>query len=93
LISKIMDGFVYIIYSEKNDKYYVGSTINIDNRLNEHNSGRNKSTRSGIPWEIKFYFRCGAVRTARQIEHKIKKKKSRKILEQIIKDQEIKMNL
>ncbi|MFP4042588.1 MAG: GIY-YIG nuclease family protein [Bacteroidales bacterium] len=30
--------FVYILYSENFDKYYVGHTNNIERRLQEHNS-------------------------------------------------------
>jgi putative endonuclease len=42
--------FVYILYSEKNDRYYVGHTANIEQRLLEHNSGLNFSTKPFIPW-------------------------------------------
>ena len=30
--------FVYIIYSTKLDNYYVGTTDDVERRLNEHNS-------------------------------------------------------
>jgi len=46
--------FVYILYSESSIKYYVGSCEDIAIRLGQHNSGRNKSTKHGIPWEIKY---------------------------------------
>jgi putative endonuclease len=39
--------FVYILYS---DRYYVGHTANIEQRLLEHNSGLNFSTKPFIPW-------------------------------------------
>ena len=45
----VMEYFVYILYSEKTDRYYVGQTQNLDERLVRHNTGRNKSTKPGIP--------------------------------------------
>jgi len=44
----------YILYSKLLDKYYVGSTNNLENRLFRHNSGYNKFTKTGIPWELVF---------------------------------------
>lgn len=43
---------IYIIQSKKNKKYYIGYTSDIKNRLFYHNSGKNKSTKSGRPWKI-----------------------------------------
>ncbi|OGN02323.1 MAG: endonuclease [Candidatus Yanofskybacteria bacterium RIFCSPHIGHO2_01_FULL_43_42] len=42
--------YTYIIKSEKTNKYYIGSTIDINKRLRRHNNGHNKSTKNGIPW-------------------------------------------
>jgi len=44
--------FVYIIFSEKHSRHYTGLTINIDQRLHEHNSGQNKSTKPYRPWKL-----------------------------------------
>ena len=44
--------FVYIIYSQRLQRYYVGSTEVVERRLQEHNSGKSKSTRAGTPWEL-----------------------------------------
>ncbi|WP_231367659.1 GIY-YIG nuclease family protein [Gillisia sp. JM1] len=43
---------VYIIYSSKFDRYYVGMTENVNRRLLEHNSGKNISTKAFVPWDI-----------------------------------------
>ena len=45
---------VYILFSEKTKKYYIGHTENLDNRLLRHNSGLVRSTKSGIPWVIVY---------------------------------------
>jgi putative endonuclease len=41
---------VYINYSEKFDKYYIGQTEDFESRLILHNSGLVKSTSPYVPW-------------------------------------------
>ena len=47
-----MPGYVYILYSAKLDRYYVGSTDNIIRRLGEHNRKKGEYTDVGIPWVL-----------------------------------------
>ena len=42
--------YVYVLYSNDFDRYYVGMTKYLENRLNEHNLGKMKSTKAFIPW-------------------------------------------
>ncbi|MGJ3233419.1 GIY-YIG nuclease family protein [Marivirga sp.] len=35
-----MEYYVYILYSKKCDRYYVGHSYNVERRLEERNSGR-----------------------------------------------------
>ncbi|MFH1608972.1 MAG: GIY-YIG nuclease family protein [Patescibacteria group bacterium] len=42
--------YVYILKSEKSGKYYIGYTSNPEQRINYHNTGKNISTKYGIPW-------------------------------------------
>ena len=44
--------YIYIIYSERLQRYYVGSTGIVEKRLLEHNAGKSKSTRAGVPWTL-----------------------------------------
>jgi putative endonuclease len=46
--------FVYILRSEKDGRFYVGMTENVERRLKEHNSGKTKSTKAYIPWILFF---------------------------------------
>ena len=46
--------FVYVIRSEKDGRFYVGMTENIQRRLKEHNSGRTRSTKGYRPWRVVF---------------------------------------
>ena len=75
---------VYILYSPTKNKYYVGSCENIEIRLGQHNSGRNLSTKFGVPWELvkteTFEARSAAVKR----EAFIKKMKSKAFIKKII---------
>jgi putative endonuclease len=50
-----MKYYVYVLKSEIVDRNYVGFTQNLHRRLRQHNSGKNKSTKSYLPWKILFY--------------------------------------
>jgi putative endonuclease len=45
---------VYVLYSRSFNRYYTGMCSNIERRLFEHNSGKTKSTKAFIPWEVIF---------------------------------------
>ncbi len=82
-----LKGFVYILKSDKTGKYYIGSSDNPERRLEtQHNIGFVRSTRSGIPWKLVFKQEYINLLMARKIEYKLKKLKSRIIIEKIIDD-------
>ena len=83
--------FVYILQSQTNLRYYIGSTNNIERRLNEHNSGKLPYTKLTKPFKLVFMKEYLTLKEARQIEYKLKKFKSRKIIERIILDNEIRI--
>ena len=76
--------YTYIIYSFKTDKYYIGSTENLNWRVERHNMGWGKYTKRGIPWEIVYYESFDNKTEAIKREREIKKKKSRKYIEKLI---------
>ncbi|MGE5073781.1 MAG: GIY-YIG nuclease family protein [Anaerolineae bacterium] len=63
---------VYILRSARTQRYYVGSTQDIANRVREHNAGEQLSTRAGIPWELVYHAafetRAQSVRCERKIK-------------------------
>jgi putative endonuclease len=67
-----MSYFVYILQSQKDQKYYIGSTSNVENRLAFHNSGRQRSTRTRVPFKLvyseSFTTKTEALRWERQIK-------------------------
>ena len=77
--------WVYILYSERIDKYYIGYTSNLQNRLEFHNSESNKIwSRRGKPWELVFSHQFDTKREALQAEKHIKKQKSRDFISKLI---------
>ena len=79
-----MPAYTYILYSEKLNKYYVGSTTDITRRLEEHIRGKEKFTKTGCPWVIVYTEIFTELLDARRREASIKKQKSRKYIEALI---------
>jgi len=77
-----MDYTLYILYSKSLDKYYIGHTNDMNRRIYEHNIGKEKFTRKGIPWEIKFHQAYETKAEAYAEERRLKKCKNRKYLEE-----------
>ena len=49
-----MKYFVYIIYSESLDRYYVGHSQDLDDRMSRHKGRRSKYTKNADDWEVKY---------------------------------------
>lgn len=47
--------YAYILKSLKDNKYYYGSTGNLNSRLKEHNYGHLRSTKGHRPYKIHYY--------------------------------------
>ena len=75
---------MYILQSQKNNRYYVGSTNDVRRRLKEHNNGQQQSTRYLVPWKLVYVKQCDELIEARKLERKIKSWKSRKEIEKLI---------
>ena len=84
-----MTFYVYILYSEKFDKYYVGHTDDYEARLFRHNNTKFKNyTYKYRPWILAACFEAGKMRkSAMDIEKKIKNLKSKVMLMRIIESQ------
>jgi putative endonuclease len=64
--------FTYVIFSDKIHKYYIGSTSNLEKRLEEHNNGKSISTRNKGPWKLVFSKTHSNRYSATQMEKLIK---------------------
>jgi putative endonuclease len=78
--------FVYILLSLKTNKFYVGSTSNIDDRLNRHQSGYSKATKAGVPWKMVYTEQFHLKSDALKRELEIKSWKSHAKIEKLISD-------
>ena len=66
-----MSYYVYILYSEVQDKYDIGSTQDVTERLDCHNSGKEKYTSKYIPWNLVLSLEKETRSEAYQLEIKI----------------------
>src|SRR5580765_2662499 len=71
---KSMSFKTYILWSEKLQKFYVGSTSDLEDRLYRHNSGQSKWTKKGVPWKFIWSADCDGRKEAVQLEIRIKKR-------------------
>ena len=64
--------FLYILWSEKLSRFYVGHSSDLDDRLLRHNSGRSKSTKGGLPWILVHFeeFETKQLAVTRELEIK-----------------------
>lgn len=81
-----MEYFVYIIYSSSRDKYYTGYSSDPKGRLQEHNLGATISTRTGRPWTLVYEEKFDDKSAAIKRENQIKKMKSRKYIDELIRN-------
>ena len=50
--------YVYILMSEKDGRFYTGSTNDLKRRTDEHSSGRVNSTKGRLPMKLIYYEAC-----------------------------------
>ncbi len=80
-----MNMFVYAIQSQINNFIYVGMTENVNIRLEQHNSGKNKSTKTYRPWKLFYEEYCVDRISARKREKQLKSGYGKEFLKSILK--------
>ena len=76
--------YTYIIQSQKNGMFYIGSCQDIDKRIERHNAGATPSTKPGRPWQLVYSETYETNSEALKREREIKSKKSRKYIEFLV---------
>lgn len=80
-----MEFYIYILYSESIDKFYIGYSKNPFERLEQHNSSMyNAYTYKGRPWNIKAIYKTPSKSYAISIERFIKKQHSKSLFLKLI---------
>ena len=87
-----MTAFTYILFSEKLNRHYFGSTeLYPEQRLELHISkfyGNKKFTAKANDWVLKYYILCESISQARKIESYFKKMRNRKYIEWLMQNPE-----
>ena len=83
---------VYILYSPLVDRYFVGKTSDMEKSIERHNSGKNKHTKTGLPWNLMYKESFESADTAREKEVAIKSSANREQLIGFIRSNENELN-
>jgi putative endonuclease len=75
---------IYILQSQKSERFYIGHTEDLTKRLLRHNSGQVVATRNKGPWVVVYTENFNTRNEAISREFEIKAKKSRKYIEKLI---------
>jgi putative endonuclease len=78
------DCYLYILESEKNGRYYIGVSEDLNDRLNRHNQGRSLATKAYRPWMLIYSERFDDRRSALARERQLKAWKNRERIGQLI---------
>lgn len=65
--------YVYILKSLKDSNLYIGSTNDLRRRVAEHNEGKVRSTKSRVPFSLRYYEAFFSEGDARHREWSLKK--------------------
>ena len=76
---------LYVLYSKSINRYYVGSCLDLDTRLNDHLTGKHNFafTKKATDWIVYFQIDQLNYEDARKLEKYVKSMKSRKYLESL----------
>ncbi|MBW1768053.1 MAG: GIY-YIG nuclease family protein [Deltaproteobacteria bacterium] len=75
---------VYIIKSIKDGSYYIGSTQDLAERIQRHNQGRSKYTKTKRPWELVYREEFPDRSSAVKREIYLKRQKSKERIESLL---------
>jgi putative endonuclease len=78
--------YAHVLLSKKDNNFYIGFTENVEQRLDEHNAGKNTSTRSRRPFKLMYCEGHTSKSDAMRREKYFKTTKGKTTLKQILKD-------
>ena len=77
---------VYVLLSGRIRRTYVGCSQDVVNRLRQHNLGKVKATKYGVPWRLIYEEYCNDYKEARRRERYYKSGAGRKKIFHILKE-------
>ena len=82
-----MSGYVYVLKSRRNARYYIGSTDHLIRRYHQHANGAVYTTARMLPVCVEGWKEFETLAAVRQAERVLKRKKSRAYVEAWLRDQ------
>ena len=79
-----MEFIVYILFSETKNRYYIGFTSNLEERIIRHNQKSKGFTRNTNDWKIVYIEKYDTKEQAQQRELQIKSWKNRSKIQELI---------
>ena len=76
--------YLYVLQNKETDRYYIGSTNNLERRLKEHQNGKTRTTRILKTNELVYFEEYQIEKEARDREKKLKSYKSKKYIKWLI---------
>ena len=76
--------YVYILRSQVDEKPYIGYTMNLKNRMREHNNGEVISTKPRRPFNLIFYEGYKSKEDAKRRERYLKTSKGKASLRMML---------
>jgi len=77
--------YVYVLHNKNKRFIYIGYTENLKKRLEEHNSGKSKSTKPYIPLDLIFYEAYKNIKDAKRREEYLKTNRGKTTLRTMLK--------
>jgi putative endonuclease len=81
--------YIYIIRSKRDSKFYTGLAKNVSRRLQEHNSGRVKTTKGRRPFVLIYTEELKTLAESRAREKFFKTGEGREFRDKILKENNI----
>jgi putative endonuclease len=74
--------YAYVIQSELTGHFYIGSAVNLNSRIADHNAGNTAYTKNQRPWKLVYSEEFEKLSDARKRERTIKSWKNKKYMTQ-----------
>ena len=72
--------YVYVLFSNKDDEFYIGYTQDLKRRINEHNAKKNFPTKGRLPFALIYIEMCTNKEDAERRENYLKTTQGRRFL-------------
>ena len=79
-----MSYYLYILQSESTDRFYVGQSINLVERIAYHNANYSLSLKNRGPWRLVYTEEYATRSAAMRRERQIKSWKDRRLIQRLL---------